>query len=346
LVTGASGFIGVHLVHRLRARGDRVVCLVRATSRVDALRAAGAELIVGCVNDRAAINSAIARSKPRVVFHLAGLVRANNLEDFMEVNSRGVESVAATCAEQVNPPVLLLVSSLAAAGPVVGGGGPKLERDAPSPVSNYGRSKLAGEHAAKKYAAEVPITIVRPCVVFGPGDRAVYEMFKPINRFNVHLVPRRGDRRVSFIAVEDLVELIVIGAERGERLVPSEAEGTVARNGVKSEFQGCGLYFVAAESLSYVELGNAIARSLGRECPRTICLPGWILRVMGSCGDIVSRMRNRPAWLNSDKVSEALAGSWTCSSEKARQQLGWSPAQPLADRLRETSHWYRKTGWL
>ncbi|MDD1735774.1 MAG: hypothetical protein LUO92_04995, partial [Methanothrix sp.] len=70
------------------------------------------------------------------------------------------------------------------------------------------------------------------------------------------------------------------------------------------------------------------------------------MRTMGFGGDVVSAVRRRPGWIGRDKIAELLAGSWTCSSEKARQQLGWSPAAPLADRLRETAQWYREAGWL
>ena len=72
LVTGASGFIGQHLVRRLIERGDRVSCLVRATSRIDELRSSGAQLIVGDATDRAGIERALAESQASVVFHLAG----------------------------------------------------------------------------------------------------------------------------------------------------------------------------------------------------------------------------------------------------------------------------------
>ena len=97
LVTGASGFIGQHLVRRLIERGDRVSCLVRATSRIDELRSSGAQLIVGDATDRAGIERALAESQAGVVFHLAGLVKALRTEDFLRVNAGGVESVAAAC---------------------------------------------------------------------------------------------------------------------------------------------------------------------------------------------------------------------------------------------------------
>ncbi len=335
LVTGATGFIGLHLVCRLVACGYRVSCLVRATSRVDELRALGVELITGHLHDRHCVSRAIALSKSQVVFHLAGLVRTTSPVSFLRVNEEGVAIVAAACAEQTTPPVLLLVSSLAAAGPL--SDTPRVEGDPPLPVSNYGRSKLAGERAAARYADVLPITIVRPCITIGPGDRGMLEVFRPIAQLGVHIVPGRGDRRLSLIAVADLVECIVLAAQKGERLVHGGSGGGDG---------GSGVYFAAAEDRSYVEIGNAIADALGRQRPRVVRLPERLLPLIGSCGDILSRVRGNPGWISRDKFSDVLAGSWTCSSEKSRRELGWSPAATLAERLRETALWYRDSGWL
>ena len=105
LVTGASGFIGGHLVRRLTARGCRVTRLVRATSRVDELRVTGAQLIACDIADHAEVARAIASSNTRVVFHLAGLVRAVDPGAFMRVNARGVRSgpTASSCREASEP---------------------------------------------------------------------------------------------------------------------------------------------------------------------------------------------------------------------------------------------------
>jgi dihydroflavonol-4-reductase len=330
LVTGGSGFIGSHLVRRLIERGCQVSCLVRATSRVDELRATGARLIVCDPADRIGIASAIAASNARVVFHLAGLVRALDAEDFMRVNAGGIEAVAQACADQPDRPILVLVSSLAAVG--YSGDSPAIESDAAAPVSDYGRSKLAGEQVAMRYADTLPVTVVRPCIVFGPGDRGVFEVFKPIARSGLHAVVGSGDSRFSLIAVADLVECLVLAAEQGERLAPGIA--------------GRGIYFAAAEDVSYGELGLLIARALGKPPPRILHMPEWSMQAIGRFGDVVSRVRGRPGWVGRDKIREVLAGSWTCSSAKARRQLGWSPAAPLADRLRETAQWYRDVHWL
>jgi nucleoside-diphosphate-sugar epimerase len=134
LVTGASGFIGAHLVRRLNAGGWRVACMVRPTSRVDSLPGS-AQLIIGDVCDRASIVRSIALSGAGVVFHLAGLVRAANAAAFLRANEEGSRAVAAACADRGTPPALVLVSSLAAAAGGRGGGefaGHAVERGPPA----------------------------------------------------------------------------------------------------------------------------------------------------------------------------------------------------------------------
>ena len=333
LVTGASGFIGRHLVRRLIERGARVSCLVRAASPTDELRSAGARLILGDATDRASIDRALAESQPGIVYHLAGLVKAVRAADFDRVNAGGVASVAAACAGRDVRPVLLVVSSLAAAGPCAIDH-PLEESDPSAPVSVYGRSKLAGELASAKLADTMQITLVRPPIVFGPGDRGVFELFRPIARWGVQVTPGRHPKRLSLVHVADLVEGLLLAAAQGERLEPRGAPGQ-------------GIYFFAdAECPTYAELGQAMANALGKDRAVIVRLPEPILRLIGRCGEALDRVRQRPGWLNSDKVAEALAGSWMCSSAKARAQLEWAPAATLAERLRETAQWYRQAGWL
>lgn len=357
LVTGGGGFIGSHLVHRLIERGCEVTCLVRSASHHVGLRSAGVQRVTGDITDRASVARALTESRAGVVFHVAGLVKALRAVDFERVNATGVENVAAACAERSVPPVLIVVSSLAAAGPCEGNRArvenknkgdillfqksrmspfyrPWVESDGPSPVSNYGRSKLAGEQAAARYAELVPTSVVRPPIVFGPGDRGVLEMFRPIARWGIHVVPGWGERRFSLVHVDDLVEGLLLVAQKGERLDPHGSPGR-------------GIYYVACESEpTYAELGQAMAVALGRRRAAMVRIPGPMLRLVGIAGDLLARIRRRPGWVGSDKVTEALAGSWACSSAKARAHLGWSPAAALSDRLHETAQWYRQAGWL
>ena len=248
----------------------------------------------------------------------------------MRVNAGGVDAVAQACADQPDRPVLVLVSSLAAAGPSAER--PTIESDPPAPVSDYGRSKLAGEQVAMRYADALPITVVRPCVVFGAGDRGMYEVFKPIARSGLHVVGGSGDRRVSLVAVADLVECLVLAAEQGERLVPGPRD-RASTSPPRRTFR--------TSSSAW----RSRARSGSRRPALSVCRNGRCGRSAGSA-IVMSRIRRRPGWVGRDKIREILAGSWTCSSAKARQQLGWSPAAPLADRLRETAQWYRDAHWL
>ncbi len=335
LVTGANGFIGSHLVAALVARGDQVTCLVRKTSQVDRLRTLDVRLTCGDVTDPDSLPAPVAGS--RIVYHLAGCNRAFRAERFHEVNHQGGRNVVRTCAEPSTPPVLVWVSSLAAAGPAPGGR-LRTEADPPVQVSHYGRSKRAGEQAAEEFADRVPITILRPPMVFGEADRQLLAMFKPVARFGLHVVPGLGRDRFSLIHVADLVKLLILAAERGTRLKPAGKDGASAPQGY---------YFAACpEHPTYAELGRMIGTALGRRRVRVLPTPPLATWLVAAAAEAVSRGCGRTFSFNFDKAREALAGSWLCSGQRAVDELRFSVAAPLADRLRQTARWYREHRWL
>ncbi|MBX3379038.1 MAG: NAD(P)-dependent oxidoreductase [Phycisphaeraceae bacterium] len=339
LVTGATGFIGYRLVLRLIKLNYSVWCLARPSVRADDLRSTGAVVFTGDVKNPACVMQALNESKAGTVMHLAGAINAQRWgagrADFMRINAGGVEAVAAACARSTNPPVLIVVSSLAAAGP---SDSQRVELDISNPVSGYGQSKLAGERAAAAFAGAVPITIVRPPIVFGPGDRGVLQMFRSIARLGVHAVPGSGELRLSLVYVDDLVEGLLLAAERGERL--QELESSPGS-------PGHGVYFMGGDDHpTLVQFGQAIAVALGKNPPFVVQLPRSIAWLIGLCGDASAQIRRHPGWISGDRMSEAFAGSWTCSSAKARIQLGWNAKASLAEGLAETASWYRQAGWL
>lgn len=335
LVTGGTGFIGDHLVRKLRERGDHVVALVRSPVRGKRLEDQGARLIQGDVTDFDSLRQAVAGAS--VVYHLAGITKAFTAQGYYDVNKAGVSNIARACAERDTPPVLLVVSSLAAVGPA-GNGRLHEEGVQPRPVSLYGRSKLAGEKAAERYAGEVPTTIVRPPIVFGEQDKACFEMFKTVERSGIHPVPGYLPRNYSMIHVEDLVQAIVLAAERGKRLCGGNGAAGTA---------GVGYYFAACdEHPTYYELGRLIGAALGRRRTLTIPFATPVVRVVGAFGELAGRVRGEPLVMNWDKAREATAGSWTCSPEKAKQELGFKVPCSLGERLCQTAKWYREAGWL
>ncbi len=335
LVTGGSGFIGTHLLSALAGRGDEITCLVRPGARLEHLSAHGARLVWGDVTDRHTLRAAVAGQE--VVYHVAGCTAVMSKRQFDLVNTEGMRNIAAVCAVQVRPPVLVLVSSLAVAGPALDGR-QKTESDLPAPVSHYGRSKLAGELAAGEYAGRVPTTIVRPPIVLGEHDRAGLPLFRAIARWGIHMSPGRGRHKFSLIHAADLSQLLVLAAERGRRLPDGNPT---------SASLGQGIYYAACgEEPTYAELGRMVGEALGRRRVRVWPAPAPLVWGVAAAGEAAAKIARRPMVLNLDKAREIAAGSWLCSARTAAEQLGFKPAAPLLERLHQTADWYRRKGWL
>ncbi|MGD0382538.1 MAG: NAD-dependent epimerase/dehydratase family protein [Thermoguttaceae bacterium] len=335
LVTGASGFIGQHLASALVARGDEVTCLVRKTSQIEGLNRLGVRLVVGDITEPEGLTAAVAGQE--AVYHLAGLTLALRKRHFFQVNQGGIRNIARACVAQGNPPVLVVVSSLAAAGPALDGR-PKIESDPALPVSAYGHSKRAGELEAESFADRAPTTIVRPPIVLGEGDRLGLPMFRSVDKIGVHIVPGLGRHRFSLIHAADLVELLILAAQRGKRLAPPGQNGSQT---------GQGYYFAACEDdLVYDDLGRLIGKVLGRRRVAPVHIASPVVWMVAAAVEAVSQITRRPLYLHIDKVREVTAGSWICSPRRAKEELGFSVKAPLVERLRQTARWYRKEGWL
>ena len=334
LVTGATGFVGSNLVAHLREQDRPVRCLVRDKTRAAGLEKLGAELSLGSLDDQQSLERAVENTE--VVFHLAGRIHALSSQEFTKDNVDGTRNIAEACAAQPNPPTLIVVSSMAAGGPSRPGT-PRQESDPDEPVSEYGRSKLGGELAAIKLSDQVPISILRPPIIFGPADPASFTIFQGIKAIRLHLVPGIRDFPVSIVHVADLCDALVRIAERGER-IPTTSNGSTTN--------GKGKYFIAAErTLKYRELGTLAGKALGYST-LVLPLPRALFWVLGGALELIGQIRRRPAVLGLDKIREAVAPGWECSDEKLRRELDYQPALPLEQRFVETAAWYREHGWL
>lgn len=326
LVTGASGFIGRHVVRVLHAAGLQVACLVRTGSNRQGLE--NTEQIVGDLGDPDSLRRALQGVDG--VIHAAAMLKAPWRSNFASTNTIGTAHLAAACAARSTPPALIVVSSLAAAGPAPSGVA-RSETDPEQPISIYGRVKLDSERAASAYAAQVPITIVRPPMVFGEGDRSALALFRFTQRGWIPL-PGHSSHRLSMIHATDLADLLIAALHRGERL------------GVA--VPGHGLYYASAdETPTLPELGGLIAAALQKPPPRGVVVPMAVLRLAAAFGELKGRITDTPQLMNLDKARELSSGPWLCSAAKARQSLGFAP-QALSASLLQTAHWYRQQGWL
>lgn len=334
LITGASGFVGSHLARRLSKQGWDVRCLVRASSRTEQLASLGVELVQGSLADGESLDRAV--HGVDVVFHLAGRTAAYRAEEFVRDNVDGTRAVVTACASAATSPTVVFVSSLAAGGPGTLES-PRLEGDDRPPVSAYGRSKLAAEAAAREAAAgRVPLSIVRPPMVFGQGDRASLQLFRSVRMLRIHAVPGLGKFSLSLIHASDLCDALERVALHGERAASQGDEGNA----------GAGVYYVAGDRpVTYAELGKLAGRAAGWRVAATPA-PRALFWFAGTVGEVMARVRRRPGLINFDKIRESMAAGWVCSDEKIRAQLGYRPAAPLETRLAETVAWYRAHGWL
>ena len=334
LVTGASGFVGSNLVEHLRRSGWEVTCLVRVLARAQFAQGQGARLLEGSLDDPESIERSVQGCD--TVFHVAGRVIALRKTEFHRDNVEGTRNVAEACAAQSNPPKLVMISSLAAGGPNRPGE-PRREEDPPRPVSAYGESKLEAEREVASMADEVPVSIVRPPIVFGQRDTSSLTIFRGVKRLRLHLVPGMRKFPVSVVHVSDLCDALLRVAAEGERVVRG-SNGKIDC--------AAGTYHVAAErTIDYSELGHLAAAPLERSA-LALRLPKLMMWMAGGTVDLVGHLRGRPGFLNLDKVQESLSPAWECNDEKIRRQLGYKPGATLEERFAETAQWYREEGWL
>jgi len=334
VVTGATGFVGSNLVEHLRQQGWDVLCLVRDRQKAKHLEELGAELALGSLDDIGSLKRAT--NDADVVFHAAGRVQALTDEQFIADNVEGTRNVARACADSSRQTALIYISSLAAGGPSRPGQ-PRLESDEDRPISAYGESKLAAERAAASLADQVPLSIVRPPIIFGPRDRNSLKIFTGVQKLRLHAVPGLRNFPVSLVHVSDLCQALVQIAESGVRVLPST-------NGRPNTAPAT--YYVAAErTIRYGEFGHLAARSIGCRAV-ALPLPKALFWIVGGYFELVGRVRGRAGLLNLDKVREAVAPGWECSDEKIRTELGYQPTANLEDRFAETAAWYQENGWL
>ncbi len=336
LVTGAGGFIGSHLVERLLQRGGfEVTCFYSKRQEANPPPArGGCKYRFGDINDPDAVAKAVFDQD--IVVHLAGLV-TNRSGNMMTVNVDGTRNVLEKCAELESPPVTILTSSLAAAGPT-DGENLKTEADPAIPVSFYGNSKRAVELLGYEFADRIPVTVLRPPIVFGPRDSISFLLFRPIARFGVHVVPGRDELRVSLIHCADLVSAILRVIVSGQRLEPASDDEAQSTRGI---------YFVAArETPRFSDLGQMIGQSVGRDHVRILHAPYWAVKLTGMICESTSWVTGKVPFFNNDKAKEMTAGEWACSCDALTRDTQFRPEFSLADRLAQTAEWYFENGWL
>jgi dihydroflavonol-4-reductase len=328
LLTGGSGFVGGALARYLVARGDSVTALVRRNSRTDALRALGVRLMQGDLETGEGLDNAL--EGVELVHHLAGVTKAKNEAGYQRGNAESTRLLAVAASRRVTPPRIVVCSSLAAAGPSRIDR-PRSESDVASPVSFYGRSKLAAEQAIRAVSRSLQAIILRPPFVYGPGDEVNLPPLLAMARHGLFLKAGFGPKQFSFIHIDDLCQALLAAGERGETLNPDNP----AR----------GLYFVADPALySWGQFCQALSGALGRPRAHVLAVPEFVGWLAAAGSELAARLQGKVSILNRDKAREMAQQAWTCSPDRAMSALGFRAHYPLAEGLAHTIAWYRTRG--
>lgn len=318
-ITGATGFVGSHTARLFIQNGWQVRALVRRPDK-PGLLPEGATAVAGGLADAASYRAALEGCD--AVVHIAGLVKARTFREYLAVNADGAQAVARAAAEVCPSAMFVHVSSQAAAGPARGGVAVR-ETDIPAPVSWYGKSKLQGEQAVAQ-VLRGPWCVVRPTVVYGPGDPGILELFKPIQSGFAPIVAG-GRARVQLIDVADLARILYAAAIRPD---------LTGRHG-----------FAGNDVATMGSLVSYIA-SLRTSPPWKVPIPAALLRVAGYWETLRQWVTRRARPFNHDKARDMLQADWICDANPWLNDLGIDNMRPWQEGIHALCRCYVRAGWL
>jgi nucleoside-diphosphate-sugar epimerase len=324
LVTGGTGFTGTALVLRLRQAGHRVVALdYKDGLQCDALRAAGAEVVIGSVTDRAVVERSM--RGVQFVFHLAAAFRELNVSNdfYDQVNVGGTRNVV-EAARRAGVWKFVYCSTCGVHGNV---DDPPANEDAPiQPADYYQRTKYEGEPLVKQLAGErMETVILRPAAIYGPGDpERFFMIFQRVARGSFPMV---GSGRTLYhpLYVDNLVDAFMLC------LAPGVGNGRE--------------YLIADEQYYPIE---DIVKSVGRALNVQVRIRHYPVMPVVAAGHICEKLckpfgitppifPRRVDWYRQNRAFDI---------SRAKKELGYSPRIALDEGLRRTGEWYRHMGYL
>jgi nucleoside-diphosphate-sugar epimerase len=308
-VTGATGFLGLHVVVALARAGVRIRILARREPVHEMWRGIDFDVVRGGLESGDAIERLVIGAD--AIVHAAGLIKARNSAEFLRTNRDGTSAIAAAARRHVPQARFIAISSMAAREPQ---------------LSDYAASKRAGEDAARAAYADAMdrLVIVRPPVIYGPWDRETLTVFKAASH---RIVPVFGSGRMAMIHVFDAAAAIA-------RL------GTGAGSG--------GLYTLAdTNPAGYTmdELLREMARAVGNT-PRLLRIPDRALLLAAKASTAWGQLRGNAPIFTTGKAREMLHRDWSVPPDEALPATVYKAGIPISEGFRQTAAWYRSAAWL
>ncbi|WP_255563474.1 NAD-dependent epimerase/dehydratase family protein [Mucilaginibacter rivuli] len=324
LITGASGFVGFHLVNEALKNNLEVYAAVRKSSDIRHLRELGIQFTYLNFNNLESLVKELEDKQYSYIVHAAGATAAKTQADYNHVNADYTYNLAlAATKANIKLKKFVFLSSLAALGPLQDTGSIIHDDTTPNPVTAYGKSKLLAEEQLNQLPS-LPLIILRPTAVYGPRDKDIFIILK---KFSQGLEPYIGNipQKLSFVYVKDLAKVTV------SSLFSAIANKT----------------YNISDGRAYdrYALANYSKQILNKKTLK-IHLPLSIVRALaGFLEKVYANSKFTPA-LNIEKLNELTAPNWVCDIEHARQDLGYQPGHDLLTGLTESFQWYRANHWI
>jgi farnesol dehydrogenase len=326
LLTGGTGFLGRRSAARL-AQAHELRVLVRHDSARERFPA-GVELVAGDVTDRDSLTRAMAGCD--AVVHAAALVKiAAPRAEFDRVNVGGLDNVlAAGAAAGVKR--VVYVSSFIALGPSERGAGGTLDEGAEPTfpgrvwINDYERTKaLADASARRAIAAGIPLVVVYPGVIYGPGEltegNIVVRHLLDLAHRRLPALVGKPERRWNYAFVDDVAEGVARALERAP---------------------AGGRYVLGGENVTQAEFYRLVALLGGVRVPGAR-MPDWLAKSAGLAMKLGAALAGGTPRLTPDLV-EIYRHDWAYDSAKAARELDYRP-RSLEAGLKETFAWLKTT---
>jgi 2-alkyl-3-oxoalkanoate reductase len=307
-VTGATGFIGRHLLQALIGAGYRVRALTRRGPPHDLPIPAGTVTwVAGSLSQKHTLISLV--QGVDAVVHCAGAIKGLGRETFFAMNGTGTENLVEAATAQSTSPKFVHLSSLAAREPH---------------LSPYAASKRLGEDKVLASRGKLTAIILRPPAVYGPGDMETLRIFRMAARGFVP-APKIPGARTSLVHVSDVASAVLAALATKETLdAPVEFDDGHPRGYAWSEIA--------------VAAGSVLGAS-----PRLISVPAPFLYLAGAVGSLGASVSRRPNVLSWSKVPELLHPDWVAGP---CHLPGYNPLWNIEKGFKDAVSWYASRGLL
>lgn len=326
LITGASGFVGSWLVKEALSRGLETYAGIRKSSSRSLLTDPNIRFVELDFEDELSLQEVMNAHQFDYVIHNAGITRAAKDETYYRVNSEYAVTLSkAWLMSGGNHKKYIYISSVESHGSADDTpDGVVDESTPPNPRTTYGQSKLHAEKALKAID-NLPLIIIRPTAVFGPGERDLFVVFKTIKQYGFAPVMGTKDIKYSFVFVRDLVRVILDGT----------LSSIINRD-----------YFITDGRIYPISrFTKGIADALKKKT-WGFTIPFGLLEGVVLGTSVIDRITGKKSLLNREQLDKMKARNWDFDISPAVHDLGYQPKYLLEKALQETVDWYIEEGWL